>query len=164
MSSEYGSFLPSLPRWKQHGKGAGDGIFIFSGEQHRAEQHRKNKGSRYIPYCRKLWMVQISHIYHRATSCKNWTKMLKLNVYAPDSNSCNIEIEGSRWPSCHLTAFCAWGSSPHLPILMRPGIGWNASCAFTYVCMLQLDVYCMHDLYVVIVNYPLLTIHSSKSA
>ena len=30
------------------------------------------------------------------------------------------------------TTFCAWDSSPHLPVtpvqLMRPGIGWNASC------------------------------------
>ena len=33
----------------------------------------------------------------------------------------------------HLTAFCAWDSSLHLPVtpaqLMRPGIGWNTSCA-----------------------------------
>ena len=33
----------------------------------------------------------------------------------------------------YLTAFCAWDSSPHLPVtlvqLMRPGIGRNMSCA-----------------------------------
>ena len=33
----------------------------------------------------------------------------------------------------HLATFCAWDNSPHLPVtlahLMRPGIGWNPSCA-----------------------------------
>ena len=53
-------------------------------------------------------------------------------------NICKKFVQASKllpifWIVSHLTAFCAWHSSPHLQVtpvqLMRPGIGWNTSCA-----------------------------------
>ena len=66
--------------------------------------------------CYDLWMK---------SSC---TKDSCTKGRCPQRASINLLDKAS-----HLTAFCAWDGSPHLPVtpaqLMRPGIGWNASCA-----------------------------------